>query len=243
MLGAFRSRPLLATARFRSRKDGVHRGTDLARLFSWVRPNDLIWNYWVNNYLMGKSPPCVRHPRLELRQHEPDGRPAPRFSRDLREEPVRAAGRVANAGITGRPPQSPCRQFRDGCGHRSPDPMERLLPGHTVAGGRKYVRAQSLRAHCKPREPSRQPAGELLDGACARSQSRGLADRSDATNRILVGGMGTLDTRPQRTDAQRPQAGQPRVSGHGAGPWDLYLPQTRLTTQPSSACRWRLALV
>ena len=58
MLGAFRSRPLLATARFRSRKDGVHRGTDLARLFSWVRPNDLIWNYWVNNYLMGKSPPA-----------------------------------------------------------------------------------------------------------------------------------------------------------------------------------------
>jgi polyhydroxyalkanoate synthase len=58
MIGAFRARPVLATARFRSRKDGVHRGTDLARLFSWVRPNDLVWNYWVNNYLMGKRPPA-----------------------------------------------------------------------------------------------------------------------------------------------------------------------------------------
>jgi polyhydroxyalkanoate synthase subunit PhaC len=26
--------------------------------FSWVRPDDLIFNYWVNNYLMGEQPPA-----------------------------------------------------------------------------------------------------------------------------------------------------------------------------------------
>jgi len=28
-------------------------GRSLAEVFAWLRPDDLIWNYWVNNYLQG----------------------------------------------------------------------------------------------------------------------------------------------------------------------------------------------
>jgi hypothetical protein len=33
-------------------------GTSLARVFSWMRPNYLVWNYWVANYLLGENPPA-----------------------------------------------------------------------------------------------------------------------------------------------------------------------------------------
>jgi len=33
-------------------------GRTLAEVFAWLRPDDLIWNYWVNNYLQGRPPPA-----------------------------------------------------------------------------------------------------------------------------------------------------------------------------------------
>jgi len=32
-------------------------GRALAEVFAWLRPGDLIWSYWVNNYLQGHQPP------------------------------------------------------------------------------------------------------------------------------------------------------------------------------------------
>ena len=40
-----------------SRARGYLDGRSLAEVFAWLRPNDLIWNYWVNNYLLGRPPP------------------------------------------------------------------------------------------------------------------------------------------------------------------------------------------
>jgi len=41
-----------------SARRGYLDGRQLAGVFAWLRPNDLIWNYWVNNYLLGKDPPA-----------------------------------------------------------------------------------------------------------------------------------------------------------------------------------------
>jgi poly[(R)-3-hydroxyalkanoate] polymerase subunit PhaC len=41
-----------------SKRQGYLDGRSLAEVFAWLRPGDLIWNYWVNNYLLGKQPPA-----------------------------------------------------------------------------------------------------------------------------------------------------------------------------------------
>jgi polyhydroxyalkanoate synthase len=55
-MGLFATKETIAAARESSRLRGVLEGQELARAFAWLRPNDLIWNYWVNNYLIGNDP-------------------------------------------------------------------------------------------------------------------------------------------------------------------------------------------
>jgi polyhydroxyalkanoate synthase subunit PhaC len=56
-IGGFKARPVLALGRRRSAAKGILPASNLASVFAWMRPNDLVWNYWANNYLMGKEPP------------------------------------------------------------------------------------------------------------------------------------------------------------------------------------------
>jgi polyhydroxyalkanoate synthase subunit PhaC len=55
---ALASRELAAAAVAESARKGYLDGRSLAGVFAWLRPNDLIWNYVVNNYLLGKDPPA-----------------------------------------------------------------------------------------------------------------------------------------------------------------------------------------
>jgi polyhydroxyalkanoate synthase subunit PhaC len=56
--GIFVTPESIIAAKAASQAMGVLQGRELARMFAWMRPNDLIWNYWVNNYLLGNAPPA-----------------------------------------------------------------------------------------------------------------------------------------------------------------------------------------
>ena len=57
-MGLFAHLETLDLARSLSGARGVLEGQDLAKVFAWLRPNELIFNYWVNNYLLGQKPPA-----------------------------------------------------------------------------------------------------------------------------------------------------------------------------------------
>ena len=57
-LSLFTSPAAIRSAKARSRRKGFVSGEEMASMFAWLRPNDLVWNYWVNNYLLGNKPPA-----------------------------------------------------------------------------------------------------------------------------------------------------------------------------------------
>lgn len=56
--GALVSDNGIKLARQRSAAKGILEGSSLNRMFAWLRPNDLVWNYVINNYLLGEDPPA-----------------------------------------------------------------------------------------------------------------------------------------------------------------------------------------
>jgi polyhydroxyalkanoate synthase len=57
-LGLFSTPEAIAAAKLETARKGVLEGGEMSRVFAWMRPNDLVWSYWTNNYLMGNPPPA-----------------------------------------------------------------------------------------------------------------------------------------------------------------------------------------
>jgi polyhydroxyalkanoate synthase len=58
LMGLFASPAAIAAAIKSSRRTGVLEGREMARVFAWLRPNDLVWSFFANNYVMGNEPPA-----------------------------------------------------------------------------------------------------------------------------------------------------------------------------------------
>ena len=57
ILEAFTTTENLELARRISAAEGTMDGMDLAHLFVWLRPEDLVWSFWVNSNILGRHPP------------------------------------------------------------------------------------------------------------------------------------------------------------------------------------------
>jgi polyhydroxyalkanoate synthase len=58
VVNAMTSRRSIGAATLASARKGYLDGADLASMFLWLRPNDLIWPYVINNWMLGKEPPA-----------------------------------------------------------------------------------------------------------------------------------------------------------------------------------------
>jgi polyhydroxyalkanoate synthase subunit PhaC len=57
-LGAFSGPRMLEVARRNSNRRGVISARQMGSMFTWMRPDDLLFNYLVNQWLMGEDPPA-----------------------------------------------------------------------------------------------------------------------------------------------------------------------------------------
>ncbi len=58
LIGLFASEPAMRAARRHVQRQGFIDGAEMGRMFAWVRPADLVWLFFANNYIMGNSPPA-----------------------------------------------------------------------------------------------------------------------------------------------------------------------------------------
>jgi len=125
----------LEAAKRRSYQQGVLDGRDMARVFAWMRPNDLIWNYWINNYLLGKQAASgLRHSLLEQRQHPPTRCFTRRPDRLLQAQPADPPTRPGSLRYTRRSAEGYGRQFQRRRDQRSHHPLGCGVPLDPPAG-------------------------------------------------------------------------------------------------------------
>jgi polyhydroxyalkanoate synthase len=98
MLGQFASRTGVAATIQKSRQKGVLEGSEMARVFAWLRPNDLVWLFVANNWVMGNRPPA-----FDILYWNSDTTRLPaEFHADLlrmfMENPLKAAGKISALG-------------------------------------------------------------------------------------------------------------------------------------------------
>ena len=160
---------LHGAARLGTEATGVVDGRAIAAVFSWLRPTELVWNQWVNNYLMGKDAP-----QYDILAWNND---TTRVSGALQRDLLRIAmdnllatpdgltllGTPVDLGDDHR------RHLRRGRRDRPPRPVAGRVPLDPAVRRRLHLRPLRRGPHPAPRQPARQPQGPLQHRTGRRS--------------------------------------------------------------------------
>ena len=193
-----------------SARKGVLEGKSLARVFAWVRPNDLVWNYWVNNYLMGESPPA-----FDVLAWNSDATNLPAALHSdivqlfvdnslMRPGPLKVLGTVVDLrDVT-------CDTYIVAAVN------DHLVPWQAAYGATRAlrrgheIRALEQRTHPSTHQPTREPEGDVLHQRRLPSRASAVAERRRDAPRQLVDRLGRVDSRPLRAAEAPTKAARPR---------------------------------
>ena len=133
-------------------KGGLLPARDLQNTFSFLRANDLVWNYVTANYLKGQKPAAVRPALLEFRLDQPAGsvRLLVHAQPLSRQQPARA-GQAGDVRPAHRPRQAGDAGLRAGHPRGPYRPVEVVLPEHAHPRRHGALRARRLRAYRRGR--------------------------------------------------------------------------------------------
>ena len=142
-------------------------------MFAWLRPNDLVWNYWVNNYLLGNDPPAFDILAWNTDSTNLPGALHAQFL-DIFEHNMLSHARRADACST-QPVDLgsiTCDTYVTGATTDHLTPWQGCYRTTQLRRRRQHVRAQQRRPHREPGQPARQPQGPDCSSAPSPARIR-----------------------------------------------------------------------
>ena len=192
---------------------GFLEGRKMASTFNFLRSNDLIWSYVVNNYLNGQGPVPVRPALLELRFDPPAGGHAQLLSARVLSEQQSVPGQNGSGRCPDRPLQG------QGAGLQSGDPGRPHrapaldLQGRQVSRRQDAARGRGLRPCRRRGQPARARQISILDQHQERRHDRGLARRRQGASGLMVAALGQVAGKAVRREDRCPRARQGQAQG------------------------------
>ncbi len=185
---------------------GLLKGKELASTFSFLRPNELVWNYVVGNYLKGETPPAFD---LLYWNSDSTNLPGPMYCWYLRN--LYLENKLAEPGaltVCGEPVDLGKIDAADLCLRLARGPHRSVggrLPQYAGAQGQAPLRDGRVGPYRRRDQPARKEQAQPLDRQIGGTAGRraAVAGQRRRASRQLVARLDAVAGRPRRQAGRR----------------------------------------